>query len=319
MARGGCARCGQKAAFRSPFCTACKSQFAVIKPQVLERARHVLSWAGPVSREWDSLVADVTASGFPFGYFLDELQPDARNYLSRQRAFVLADGVVTAEELRRFHEAAARLKVSADFVQPMAGGLERAFRISEVRAGRLQQVQVNDVHLASDEFCYFVGGAVRYRLLRSGAVPHQGRVILTSKSFVFAAPSQGGQLPWSKINRVMAGPTGTVELESSSSRLAGPISVGDSEWVAEIANTLVRIDRRQILDSRRGRSPIPQHVRAEVWRRDGGRCKECGLDGSGGASLEFDHIIPISRGGADTVENLQVLCRRCNGQKSDRI
>lgn len=114
-----------------------------------------------MSQEWNSLVADVTASGFPFGYFLDELQPDARNYLSRQQAFVLADGIVSADELRRFHEAAARLNVPADFVRPMVAGLERAFRISEVRAGRLQQVQASDVHLATDEFCYFVGGGVR--------------------------------------------------------------------------------------------------------------------------------------------------------------
>jgi protein-disulfide isomerase len=42
------------------------------------------------------------------------------------------------------------------------------------------------------------------------------------------------------------------------------------------------------------REPIPEAVRSEVWRRDGGRCTKCGSN----AQLEFDHIIPVSKGGA---------------------
>ena len=35
--------------------------------------------------------------------------------------------------------------------------------------------------------------------------------------------------------------------------------------------------------------------------------------------LEFDHIIPISLGGATSEDNLQILCRACNQKKSNRI
>lgn len=66
-------------------------------------------------------------------------------------------------------------------------------------------------------------------------------------------------------------------------------------------------------DSRR--QPIPQNVMDAVWNRDGGRCIKC----SGQEGLEFDHIIPFSRGGADTYRNLQILCRTCNAQKSNSI
>lgn len=31
--------------------------------------------------------------------------------------------------------------------------------------------------------------------------------------------------------------------------------------------------------------------------------------------LEFDHIIPLSKGGGDTVDNLTIACKRCNGRK----
>lgn len=64
-----------------------------------------------------------------------------------------------------------------------------------------------------------------------------------------------------------------------------------------------------------GREPIPEGVRRVVWRRDGGRCVQCGA----GANLHFDHIIPVAKGGATTVDNLQVLCAPCNMAKGAKI
>jgi hypothetical protein len=63
------------------------------------------------------------------------------------------------------------------------------------------------------------------------------------------------------------------------------------------------------------RERIPQRVRHEVWRRDRGACVDCGSR----EHLEFDHIIPVSRGGATTVRNLELRCARCNGRKGARI
>ena len=34
--------------------------------------------------------------------------------------------------------------------------------------------------------------------------------------------------------------------------------------------------------------------------------------------MEFDHVLPLSKGGKTTVENLQILCRRCNRAKGNR-
>jgi len=63
------------------------------------------------------------------------------------------------------------------------------------------------------------------------------------------------------------------------------------------------------------REPIPEAVRHEVWRRDCGKCGQCGS----AENLQFDHIIPVSRGGATTTANLQLLCLTCNVRKSNNI
>jgi 5-methylcytosine-specific restriction endonuclease McrA len=63
------------------------------------------------------------------------------------------------------------------------------------------------------------------------------------------------------------------------------------------------------------RQSIPKFVQHEVWRRDEGRCVKCGSQ----EKLEFDHIIPLSKGGSNTVRNVQLLCENCNRGKSNNI
>jgi hypothetical protein len=63
------------------------------------------------------------------------------------------------------------------------------------------------------------------------------------------------------------------------------------------------------------REPIPEEIRFSVWRRDGGKCVKCGSK----KNLEFDHIIPFSKGGSNSERNLQLLCQKCNREKSNKI
>ena len=63
------------------------------------------------------------------------------------------------------------------------------------------------------------------------------------------------------------------------------------------------------------REAIPERVRHEVWRRDEGRCVDCGSR----ERLEFDHIIPVSRGGSNTARNIELRCQPCNRRKGASV
>jgi hypothetical protein len=59
---------------------------------------------------------------------------------------------------------------------------------------------------------------------------------------------------------------------------------------------------------------IPASLRAEVLKRDGGRCLKCGAR----VDLHIDHILPVSLGGLTVLDNLQTLCSAENLGKGNR-
>jgi len=67
--------------------------------------------------------------------------------------------------------------------------------------------------------------------------------------------------------------------------------------------------------STRERIRIPEYVRVEVWRRDSGKCTRC----DSRENLEYDHIVPLSRGGSNTARNIELLCEKCNRSKGANI
>lgn len=91
------------------------------------------------------------------------------------------------------------------------------------------------------------------------------------------------------------------------------------------ANTLPgtpREKKRQYQRNRDLRERVARSIRHHTlseWKallaRHGGRCVKCGSSDR----IERDHIIPISKGGDDSIENIQPLCKRCNCSKHNKI
>jgi 5-methylcytosine-specific restriction endonuclease McrA len=56
----------------------------------------------------------------------------------------------------------------------------------------------------------------------------------------------------------------------------------------------------------------------KVVRRDGQICQAC-QQPVRDDEVEFDHLIPVARGGPVTADNLRLLCRPCNRAKRDSL
>lgn len=69
-----------------------------------------------------------------------------------------------------------------------------------------------------------------------------------------------------------------------------------------------------------------------IYNRDKFTCQHCNLvfdvpyywDGESailqdGEFLEIDHVIPLAKGGSDSLDNKQALCRKCNNKKGSKI
>lgn len=81
----------------------------------------------------------------------------------------------------------------------------------------------------------------------------------------------------------------------------------------------VRMDsrnRRALLFGNRG------SFTAEEWQAlcemFGSKCLSCGESGEV-KTLTVDHVVPLSKGGINSIENIQPLCGSCNSSKGTRI
>ena len=94
---------------------------------------------------------------------------------------------------------------------------------------------------------------------------------------------------------------------------AEPVDSADDVVHAELISLAVPVVVRL---TRYVRVPFPASVplsRRAVFTRDGQTCVYCG-----GSATSIDHVVPRSRGGTHTWDNVVAACRRCNHTKADR-
>jgi hypothetical protein len=143
-----------------------------------------------------------------------------------------------------------------------------------------------------------------------------GNLFITSLRVVFVSLDYPLEIGIANINAV--NPTqGQVQVIAKTSSGTESFHVADPALVtAYIARTVKTYHRQvDVGFEREGSRSVPQDVKVVVWQRDGGKCVQCGA----ADYLEYDHIIPFSKGGASSTDNVQLLCRRCNLKKRDAI
>jgi hypothetical protein len=104
-------------------------------------------------------------------------------------------------------------------------------------------------------------------------------------------------------------------LEAEKAAIARRLKAGHRKRELEKIVRQELIDSGELFGEQPKRPPIPREVVDAVYRRDGGRCVYCGST----ENLQLDHIIPFSKGGSTNLENLQLLCQKCNLEKSYHI
>lgn len=71
--------------------------------------------------------------------------------------------------------------------------------------------------------------------------------------------------------------------------------------------------------SKNQRKLMTKELKERIKKRDNYTCQVCGKYMPDEVGLHIDHIIPVSKGGKSIPSNLQVLCSKCNGSKSNKI
>ncbi|WP_410875225.1 TerD family protein [Nocardia sp. A7] len=317
--RTRCTRCGNPLR-RKLFgghgpCKNCADEIEEFLTHWRNRARRVLAGPGTMSQEWTDVWAALRFQRIDAERGRALLHEAGLTQVERMVAFAFADGEVFAEELAAFEHVVSELALSGGIVDDLRRRMHRGRTLSRLRAGELPTVNTPGLHLDPDERVHLDLPAVHVRMLARGPRNTEGRLIGSSKKLRFVGHGTGIELLWNRVVSVHP-EHGTVILAATSARGGATFGVADPDYVAAALEGALRVSKRLVLapgqlDSR----SIPQDVKAQVWQRDGGACVECG----DGHYLEFDHIIPLSRGGATSATNLQILCRACNRAKGARI
>ncbi|MDI9917646.1 HNH endonuclease [Rhodococcus sp. IEGM 1379] len=313
----GCAMCGTKTRILQSYCNNCKASVNQSLSQYRDAARNVLAGTGPLSQAWIELHNWLYGQRIPRKHALNTVKSEAINWLKNFADFARMDGFITTDELDKFRQAARILQVSPDVVAPLEARMLRDKMLGDIRQGQLPTVQIPGLHLPNDEYCYVVVQATRWRDLKAGPTPSHGQFAVTNRKIRFIAHQHGAEIPLGKVQRATFSDRSTITIEATASSLSGRFTVPDAEYASIVIDSALRIDRRMLLPGNADRPTrhIPPHVKAAVYQRDRGVCVQCG----NGQYLEYDHIIPFSRGGANTEGNLQLLCRACNLAKGANI
>jgi stress response protein SCP2 len=244
-------------------------------------------------------------------------QAESLRQLQQLVTFAFADDVIEQHEVDGFEAEVRRLGVTGPAVDAMRARLLRGLELSEISEGRLPVITDTMLLLGADEILHLDSPVVYCKRYDGGMKRNAGRLVATNRKLRFLSDSGGHEVLWAKVMELRP-EYSTVVLAVTSAKGGGTYEVGDAEHVAAVLSGVLKVSRRTAsvsIPSQRDSRAIPQPVKAEVWRRDGGACVEC----KASEYLEFDHVIPWSHGGATSVGNLQLLCRRCNQVKGARL
>ncbi|MDM8008717.1 MAG: HNH endonuclease signature motif containing protein [Phycisphaerae bacterium] len=270
--------------------------------------------------EWDRLLLTADRLGLGREELLACLQPMAEHFIEHALADAKADGELSLDEERALKWLCEHLQLSPRTRTYVDGQVDEMATLREASQGRLPSLSDNHVSLRAGEIVHFHGPA-RYcfvRQLKSGdrQESFEGVVRITDARLVFESPAKAFEVNHRKVIGIHE-EQNSLQLRTAG-RGSGNYFFGERHRVASaIYEAAVKKANQTLVDRGAGLPTrhIPRDVRQRVWQKYNGACANCGDT----QYLEFDHIIPVAKGGSNSEANVQLLCRRCNLKKSDNI
>lgn len=271
--------------------------------------------------EWEHLLATTRKLGLSQQEMLRAVQPQARQFVEHVLADAKEDGRLSPHEDATLKWLVENLGLPGDYRRYVEAEVELLRLLTNIDDGKLPAISPPaGIAVRAGEIVHFHGNAIwrQVRMLKSGprVDDHQGTLTLTDNRLIFSSPTKAQSI---KYRRIVShdGRVDHINVQIEGKPLytfflAQPSPVVPAVFDAAVAmSNQTKVARVESKPSRH----IPRDVRQRVWQRYGGRCAECNADDY----LEFDHVIPVAKGGSNSDNNIQLLCRRCNLKKSDRI
>jgi len=250
---------------------------------------------------------------------MNAIRPQAIRYVEHALADAKEDDTLTAEEDASLVRLLQIFELPNELREYVLGSLAELRLLTNIRRGKLPSLDVPiGVSVRAGELVHYHGRAVWecLRMLKSGPSidRHDGLITITDSRMIFSSPTRSDSFSFSRV----------VGYDSSHGAIEVQLQGKPEQRFAcggrlppAIFASAIRMANQSLInqdESRRSRH-ISRDVRQRVWQRYGGRCAECDAT----SYLEFDHIVPVAKGGSNSDSNVQLLCRNCNLKKSDMI
>lgn len=238
-------------------------------------------------------------------------------FLRGMLASIISDGEVTLEEESMIKTACDFLNPSVLLIDEIHSTMERIRLISMVRTGNIPVISGCNFVANNNELVWYASDEVRLiRELSQKTKTYRGYVIVSSERVIFKSRNHPVEMKLKNIIDVEYNASHLYVVSKSKSKTC-QFRLDNAEVLgAYIEQALAKFHRKLNFQQGTKKSRvISQNIKQAVWLRDAGQCVECEAT----EYLEFDHIIPFSKGGANSESNIQLLCRKCNLKKSDKI
>ncbi|TET38899.1 MAG: hypothetical protein E3J72_01885 [Planctomycetota bacterium] len=262
--------------------------------------------------EIDNIAAKM---GIPVSEARQELKKDVIGVVRKRIAFCFEDQEIYKDEAEDLSKIMKLFGVSGKQLEKFGSDIRYLLDLTNIKKGNLPRVSASRM-LSAHEVCHLDCQCIHTTLGYATENTYRGTLLVTNKRVLFDSAERGFDF---KLQNILDVSTIRKDVFISLKRILGNgfYRVSDqARFVAIILGACLKANwhRGSGFSSERSRH-IPQHVKTEVWSRGNGACVYCGANDY----LHFDHIIPFSKGGSNTAENIQILCAKCNLEKSDRI